>query len=246
MISIRRILLLVLLPAITGSSAAQDEPPDVTPEPVLVGPARLDLNTRAGDQSQRRTFSAPEPGTTITVDVAVAEGGTARSGFDLHLTYDPDRLAFQTAKSVDLFQDAFLMPALEPGSIALVGLLLGGYTPRSGGSVANITFTVLDTFPDGATVTLDHLVLGTALKIDSLLTGTESSVVTVGGATTTAALDKPDFDGDGTVGFVDFIIFAGAFGTTAGDQSFNPILDLDADGSVGFSDFLVFAQAFGT
>ncbi len=56
---------------------------------------------------------------------------------------------------------------------------------------------------------------------------------------------KPDFDGDGTVGFPDFILFAGAFGTSSEDQNFESRFDLNGDGTVDFGDFLIFAQAFG-
>ena len=50
--------------------------------------------------------------------------------------------------------------------------------------------------------------------------------------------EAADFDGDGTVGFADFLLFASAFGST--DTQF----DLDGDAQVGFSDFLRFVQAF--
>ena len=55
----------------------------------------------------------------------------------------------------------------------------------------------------------------------------------------------PDFDGDGTVGFVDFFAFADAFGTSSDDVSFDPRFDLDGDGEVGFSDFVIFSRYFG-
>lgn len=64
-------------------------------------------------------------------------------------------------------------------------------------------------------------------------------------ATTTPVATTPDFDGNGTVGFSDFLSFAGAFGSRTGNPSFNSKFDLDSDGSVGFSDFLIFAAAFG-
>ncbi|MDE2887463.1 MAG: hypothetical protein OXR72_04555 [Gemmatimonadota bacterium] len=50
---------------------------------------------------------------------------------------------------------------------------------------------------------------------------------------------SPDFDGDGTVGFGDLVLFAGAFGSSAKE------FDLDGDGVVGFSDFVIFASRFG-
>lgn len=236
---------LLLAIAFTGAGSAQDETAE--PELPLIGPARLDLNTRQnGDQKQRQTFTVPEAGATVTIDVAVTEGGDDRSGFDIRLDYDPSEVAYQTAASVDLFEGAFLMTTLEPGTLGLTGLLLESKTPRDAGSIAHITFTVLDGFSGESRVTLGSTLLGTALKIDSIQVGTESSVVTLGGQITPVVLDKPDFDGDGTVGFTDFIIFAGGFGASTGDQSYNPMLDLDGSGDVGFSDFLTFAQAFGT
>lgn len=56
---------------------------------------------------------------------------------------------------------------------------------------------------------------------------------------------SPDFDGDGTVGFGDFVIFAGAFGSSAGDSKYEVKYDLNQDGKVGFVDFLIFAENFG-
>ena len=55
----------------------------------------------------------------------------------------------------------------------------------------------------------------------------------------------PDFDGDGTIGFGDFLIFAGVFGQSLGDEKYDDRVDLDGDGEIGFSDFVIFAQNFG-
>ena len=55
----------------------------------------------------------------------------------------------------------------------------------------------------------------------------------------------PDFDGDGTIGFGDFVIFAGVFGARQGDEKYDATHDLNGDGSIGFADFLIFAQNFG-
>lgn len=54
-----------------------------------------------------------------------------------------------------------------------------------------------------------------------------------------------DFDGDGEVGFADFLLFASVFGKASGDSGYSPQFDLDSDGEVGFSDFLAFAVRFG-
>lgn len=54
-----------------------------------------------------------------------------------------------------------------------------------------------------------------------------------------------DFDGNGSVGFEDFLAFAAGFGKQAGEAGFDIRFDLDADGTVGFTDFLVFVSQFG-
>ncbi len=54
-----------------------------------------------------------------------------------------------------------------------------------------------------------------------------------------------DFDGDGKVGFSDFVSFAGKFGTSRGDGRYEAKYDLDGDGQVGFTDFVAFAGFFG-
>ena len=56
----------------------------------------------------------------------------------------------------------------------------------------------------------------------------------------------PDFNGDGTVGFSDFLQFALVFGAREGDGRFEARFDLDGSGDIGFTDFIVFAGAFGS
>ena len=63
---------------------------------------------------------------------------------------------------------------------------------------------------------------------------------------TATANPSPDFDGNGTVGFPDFVLFAALFGMSDGDEEFDARFDLDENGDIGFSDFVIFAAAFGT
>ena len=54
-----------------------------------------------------------------------------------------------------------------------------------------------------------------------------------------------DFNGDGHVGFEDFVAFARNYGASRSDDGFDDRYDLDLDGRVGFRDFILFASAFG-
>ncbi len=56
---------------------------------------------------------------------------------------------------------------------------------------------------------------------------------------------RGDFDGNGTVGFSDFVAFAQAFGSRAGTAGWDAKFDLNGDGEVGFRDFLILAAQFG-
>ncbi|GAB4515789.1 MAG: hypothetical protein Tsb0013_20340 [Phycisphaerales bacterium] len=54
-----------------------------------------------------------------------------------------------------------------------------------------------------------------------------------------------DFDRDGDVDLGDFGIFGGAFGSFAGDPSYNAAADFDNDGDVDLGDFGIFGGEFG-
>lgn len=54
-----------------------------------------------------------------------------------------------------------------------------------------------------------------------------------------------DFDGNGTIGFADFLLFIAQFGLSRGDAGYDAQFDLDGDGAIGFGDFLIFVNDFG-
>ncbi len=117
---------------------------------------------------------------------------------------------------------------------------------------AEVTFTV--TTGDG-TLSVSRATTDEAGRAATTLTlgrqpGTNTVVATVSDIdpVTFTAIGRAhaDFDGDGTVGFGDFLLFAAAFGRSQGDAGYNAQFDLDGNGAIGFSDFLIFAVAFGT
>jgi streptogramin lyase len=57
---------------------------------------------------------------------------------------------------------------------------------------------------------------------------------------------RSDFNDDTRVDFLDFLIFASAFGRNFGETGYAATADLDANGSIDFTDFLIFVEAFRT
>jgi hypothetical protein len=118
----------------------------------------------------------------------------------------------------------------------------------------------------GATIVVqgDGLAEGTSISLfdADILTGTDSlnlmfddpgqwdvsqiasGVITFGSGPVCDPSAGPDIDGDGTVGFSDFLILSNAFGTNV-DGAGHLQGDLDCSGDVAFADFLVLSNAFG-
>ena len=96
----------------------------------------------------------------------------------------------------------------------------------------------------GATLAMLALVCYAATRSDADGDRTATHAVSVNAnGDDTASI--PDFDGDGTIGFGDFVIFAGVFGVRQGDEKYDDTFDLNDDGEIGFSDFVIFARNFG-
>ena len=61
-----------------------------------------------------------------------------------------------------------------------------------------------------------------------------------------ASANTGDFNGDGSVSFDDFFLFADQFGLGEGDTGYDSLYDLDGSLRIDFGDFFTFADVFGT
>ena len=117
------------------------------------------------------------------------------------------------------------------------------------GAVVTFTVTMGDGTFSKTTATTDANGRATTMLTLGPQPGTNSVVATIAHlepvAFTATARAVSDFDGDGTVGFGDFVLFAAKFGLSQGDEGYDARFDLDGNGAIGFSDFLIFASAFG-
>ena len=55
-----------------------------------------------------------------------------------------------------------------------------------------------------------------------------------------------DIDGNGSVGFSDFLVLASAFGKSEGQEGYVVAADINGDNTIGFGDFLILAAQFGS
>jgi hypothetical protein len=209
-----------------------------------IGPVSLDFDATAGDQEQRILETVPEDGL-ITLDLVLNEGGSGLSGYQASVTFDATVVEYVSAAPAGLFDGGLMIPTASTGLLLLSTVFLGATTTtEASGSVATMTFRVIDGATLPTRITASALTTAVGSDQTRLTLSSGGSVVQVG--TDDSGPATPDFDGDGAVGFSDFLAFAGAFGKTSDDADFDARFDLDGDDSVGFSDFIAFASAFGT
>ncbi|MDE2888406.1 MAG: hypothetical protein OXR72_09320 [Gemmatimonadota bacterium] len=172
-------------------------------------------------------------GTKIALEVFAAGVTTTLRGVILRFDFDASLVSFVKAGN-----SAFAL-LLPEGS---VGAALAATSPAklaSSGFLARAEFeTVADVTGRAFSIGIESVTLAeSSMSSDVLRTSSEISFNSAPSA---------DFDGDGTVGFPDFLAFAGSFGSSRGGPRYEARFDLDGDGSVAFSDFLIFAGAFGS
>ena len=195
----------------------------------------LDLVASGGAGNQRddgvTTGAVSGRGTKIAIEVFATGVRTSLIGIDFKFDFDPSLVAH-----VKVENNAFAKMLGESalGSLQGVTLAPSGFLARAEfETVANVTGRE---FAIGIeTVTLAES--GAGASQDELTTTSEISF---------NVTPSPDFDGDGTVGFSDFLAFAGVFGSQQGDGTYDTRFDLDGDGAIGFGDFLAFAADFGS
>ena len=125
----------------------------------------------------------------------------------------------------------------DPSSIEVMAASFGGRIAEPSAKLGTVRFSVSDTFQTGQ-VRLRYARIRRSGKFEVFADPVVLKFSKQGALTA-------DFDGDGTVGFSDFLQFAGAFGLSRGDARYDARYDLDGNGMIGFGDLLIFAGAFG-
>ncbi|MDE3259778.1 MAG: hypothetical protein OYM47_18255 [Gemmatimonadota bacterium] len=197
----------------------------------------LDLIANGGAGNRRddgaTTGAVAGRGTTIALEVFATGVTTSLRGVILRFDFDASLVSFVKAEN-----SAFAL-SLPEGTVGAALAATSPATLASSGFLARAEFeTVADVTGRAFSIGIESVSLAeSSTSSDVLRTSREISF---------NAAPSPDFNGDGTVGFSDFLTFAGAFGSSQGDARYEARFDLDGDGFVAFSDFLIFAVAFGT
>ena len=199
----------------------------------------LDADSAAGDQAVTSVNTSADQDVSIQVFGSTIQNATA---FGLRFEYDAAQVTYQgfDAGSVLPGTPNVLPPehGTNPTSVKIGFASLGQSATVDNGLVGTIRFRTTATFSS----TSISLVQG------QLSRGGQSESVTL-----TARVDlqvstgpSPDFDGNGTVGLDDFLLFVNHYGTSSGEAGYDAKYDLDSNDTIGISDFLIFVNNYGS
>ena len=197
----------------------------------------LDGDSAAGDQGVTTLDVASGSVVPIQVfgkDIKGANGISAR------FEYDAAQVGYDGFDPGGVLPNAQVLavPAANPTTIDISVVSFGGQSTADSGLVGSIRFRTTDAFA-GTTLRLVNAELGRGDQREKL-------TLSDTGVTLRLAVLSPDFNGDGSVDFGDFIAFGMRFGASRGDERYEAKYDLDEDGTIGFGDFLIFGREFGT
>ena len=195
-----------------------------------------DVDGAAGDQGVTAVEVSPE--TTVSIQVYASDVSQAQ-GVSIRLVYDAGQVVYDGTDAGDLFPNAQVLveTGTNPTSVTLGIASMGGRAAATAGLVGTVRFRTSATFT-GTTIRFVEATLGRGGQQETLMPNINVVLRPL------PAGPSPDFDGDGTVGFTDFVQFAGNYGSQEGDGTYDARFDLDGDGNVGFSDFLAIAGGY--
>ena len=219
---------------LSGSAVDAVQPPD-TPTTVAYT-VSTDLDAAEGNQNT----ATQQIGTDEVVSIQIwADGISGALGFEASFAFDPAQVAFDGfTVGPGLPGGVSPGPTLSDTTVSVSAAILGGTSTVDAGLLGTATFRTTANLTE-TTIRLKSIRLSRNDFFETLAPNTALTLTVQSGAPT------PDFDGDGQVGFTDFLLFAGSFGSSSGQAAYNAKLDLNSDGQIGFPDFLVFASSFG-
>ena len=161
-------------------------------------------------------------------------------GFRALFDFDAPLLAYEGFDIGDAIPNGHSPGPYYPpnsSSVEVMAASFGGKIAQESVRLGTILFSVSDTFQTGQ-IQLRYARIRRSGQFEAFA----SPVVL---RFSKHAGPRTDFDGDGTVGISDFLLFASHFGSVAGHPNYDARYDLDGDGQISIADFLIFVQEFG-
>ena len=125
----------------------------------------------------------------------------------------------------------------NPSSVEVMAASFGGKIAQEAVRLGTIRFSVSDTFQTGQ-IRLRYARIRRSGQFEVFANPIVLRFSQQGAL-------RADFDGDGTVGINDFLLFASHFGYAVGHANYDARYDLDGDEQISIGDFLIFVQDFG-
>ena len=198
------------------------------------------LSLTADAPKNQGVYAVPEDGE-IAVEI---HGQQINDAIGFRALFDFDAAAF-AYRSFDIgngipngHSPGHRYPSPDSSSIEVTAASFGGKIAGPSAKLGTIRFAASDTFQAGQ-IRLQFARIRRSGEFEGFADPVILEFSKQGGP-------PADFDGDGAVGFTDFLRFAGAFGLSRGDAGHDARYDLDGNGMIGFSDFVIFAGSFGT
>ncbi len=194
----------------------------------------LDLDNAPDDQALATLIASPDQVIAIQIFGQNIQNAT---GVSPRFEYNASQVTYQGFFAGNILPNAQVLSehGTNPTFVQVSMVSFDSSATVSMGLMGTILFRTTPTFSN------------TTIRLTRAILSRDGQFETVSLNVTVALLSvpSPDFDGDGRVGFTDFVLFASRFGSTPGDGTYEAKYDLDVDGAIGFSDFVLFARDFG-
>ncbi len=194
----------------------------------------LDLDNAPDNQALATLIASPDRVIAIQIFGTDIQNAT---GISPRFEYNARQVTYQGFFAGNVLPNAQVLAehGTNPTFVQVSMVSFDGHATASTGLIGTILFRTTRTFSN-TTIRLTRAILSRNGQFETI-----SLNMTV----VLHSAPSPDFDGDGHVGFTDFVLFASQFGSTRGDGTYEAKYDLDVDNAIGFSDFVIFARDFG-
>ena len=195
----------------------------------------LDVDSTAGNQAVTSVNVSADQIVAIQIfgtDIQNANGLAVR------FEYNASQVTYDGFDAGNVLPNAQALPeqGTNPTFVEIGIASLGGQATANSGLIGTMRFRTTVAF-SGTAIRLVRAELSRGGQFETVTLNTLIELL--------FQAVTPDFNGDGRIGFADFLEFVGQFGSRQGDGRYEAKYDLDSDGAIGFGDFLIFSSSFG-